>query len=505
MAAEILVNRGLGETRVAYLEDGSVKEFYVERDEGQSVVGNIYRGRVTRVLPGMQAAFVQIGLERAAFLYVDDIVTAEDVDDDEDVDEDETPKRKDQDRPSIDALLREGQEITVQVVKAPLGTKGARVTTYLTIPGRYVVYMPTIERIGVSRRITSEAERKRLKELVSSKLEAGEGGFIIRTVCEGIDGDEISQDMDFVRSLWRDVEDKAVRAPVPSLVQPDLDLVLRSTRDLFTDKVTRLCIDDAQQAEQVKKLVSRFAPHLEDRIEVYAEDLPLFDTHGVERALEQALLREIHLESGVSIVIDEAEALTAIDVNTGRFVGSHDLEATILQTNLLAAEAIAQQIRLRNLGGIIIVDFIDMQAPESRQRVHDAFVEALAADRARTHALSMSGLGLLEMTRKRVSPSLGRTLTEPCPYCDGRGRIRSRRTVCLEILREAERQAKLHPKGDILISAMPQVVAMLTDQERAHIEALEQTTGRHIIVEARAALHQEIYQVSVRASAGAEH
>jgi len=496
MAAEILVNRALGETRAAFLEDGVVKEFYVERDEGRSVVGSIYRGRVTRVLPGMQAAFVQIGLERAAFLYVDDVVTARDL---EHHDEDEeAPRRKDQPRPSIDTLLREGQELTVQVVKAPLGTKGARVTTYLTIAGRYVVYMPTIKRIGVSRRITSEAERKRLKDIVAEHQQDNEGGFIIRTVCEGLDGDEMAQDMEFVRSLWSEIEDKTAQAAVPSLIQPDLDLVLRATRDLFTDEVARMCIDDPQHVDRVKKLLLRYAPHLAARTEVYLEPQSLFDLHGVERAIEQALLREIHLKSGVSIVIDEAEALTAIDVNTGRFVGSKDLEETILETNLLAAQAIAAQIRLRNLGGIIIIDFIDMQAPESRAKVHDAFVEALSRDRAKTHTLSMSGLGLLEMTRKRVSPSLGRSLTEPCAYCEGRGRIRSRRTVCLEILREVKRKAQTHPKGDFLISAMPQVVSMLTDEERLHIEDLELSTGRNIIIEARADLHQEVFQVSVR-------
>jgi ribonuclease G len=261
MTAEILVNRGLGETRVAYLEDGVVTEFHVERDEGRNVVGNIYRGRVTRVLPGMQAAFVQVGLERAAFLYVDDVVNGDAGD--EELDEDGAPSRTSTvERPPIEALLREGQEVTVQVVKAPLGTKGARVTTYLTIPGRYVVYMPTIKRIGISRRITSEAERKRLKEVVASHQRPEEGGFIVRTVCEGLTGEEIAQDMEFVRSLWQEVADKATGAAAPSLVQPDLDLVLRSTRDLFTDEVAAFRIDDARQAERVKKLVGRFAPHL---------------------------------------------------------------------------------------------------------------------------------------------------------------------------------------------------------------------------------------------------
>lgn len=498
MTAEILVNCALGETRTALLEDGAVKEYYVERDEDRSVVGSIYRGRVTRVLPGMQAAFVQVGLERAAFLYVDDVVTPEDLK--PAVEGEDAPEPKDTPRPSINSLLREGQEITVQVVKAPLGTKGARVTTYLTIPGRYVVYMPTVKKIGVSRRITQEGERQRLKDIVVSNQAEDEGGFIIRTVCEGLEGDEISKDMDFVRSLWSDITDKSKGAPVPSLIQPDFDIILRSTRDMFTDKVACMRLDSAEHAQRVKDLLNRFAPHLAERTEVYDRAAPLFEAYGVEQALEEALLRQFHLKSGISIVVDEAEALTAIDVNTGRYVGTHDLEATILQTNLLAADAIADQIRLRNLGGIIIIDFIDMLALESREQVHDAFVLALGRDRAKTHALNMSGLGLLEMTRKRVSPSLGRTLLEACPYCDGSGRVRSKETVCLQILRETARQASLHGEGDLLIAAMPEVVAMLTDKLKPNVETLEKSTGRNIIIEARADLHQEVFQVSVRPS-----
>lgn len=501
MEVQILVNCALGETRIALLEDGEVREFYVERDHARAVVGNIYRGRVSRVLPGMQAAFVQIGLERAAFLYVDDVVQDDEPQtEDDDLDEDEPPKPPDRPRRSIAELLREGQEITVQVAKAPLGTKGARVTTYITIPGRYVVYMPTMNRIGVSRRITQETERRQLRETIQAHRKPDDGGFIARTVCAGLEASEIAKDMEFVRGLWRNIEGRAQTAVVPSLVQADLDLALRAARDLFNDDVTKMIIDDREQAERVEQLLAQSAPHLADRVEVYEEPIPLFDRFGVEPVLDQVLLREIHLRSGASIVVDEAEALTAIDVNTGRFVGTHDLEATILKTNLEATKEIATQIRLRNLGGIIIVDFIDMQQPESREQVHKAFLEELNRDRAKTHALEMSGLGLLEMTRKRVRPSLGKTLTEPCPYCDGRGRIRSRQTVGYEILREVERRARIHPGGTILVSAMPEVAIFLSEEEQEHVMALEKRIGRTIIVEARGDLHQEVYQVSVRSA-----
>ena len=499
MAAEILINRPAGEARVAFLENGVLKEIYVERDRHLGVVGNVYRGKVTRVLPGMQAAFVEIGLERAAFLYVDDIVyepaDAAEVDLLETSGDIPVPKE----RPSIVELLREGQEVIVQVAKAPLGTKGARLTCYVTIPGRYVVYMPTMRRIGVSRKITDDAERKRLRDLVTEHQTEDDGGFIVRTVCVGLGAEEISQDMEFVRSVWDEVLEGARTKPVPALLLADLDLALRATRDLFTDDVERLLVDDAEEAERIRRLLSKSAPHLLERVQVYDEPEPMFDRFGLETEVDRALLRGITLASGAEIVIDEAEALTAIDVNTASFVGSRDLEATILKTNLEAAKAIAAQIRLRNLGGIIIIDFIDMEQPESRDRVHQAFVDEIQHDRARTHILPMSGFGLIEMTRKRVRPSLSRRLTEPCPYCDGRGRIRSCATICQDVYREIERQAHAHPDGQILVSAMPEVAAALFDDPSRRLAALEEKFGRSIVVEARSDLHQETFEVLVRA------
>ena len=508
MDVEILVSREHGETRVAVLENDVIQEVHVERDHRRGVVGNIYSGRVSRVLPGMQAAFVEVGLDRAAFLYVDDVVLPGELDDEDDerlgLDDDEAEDPESRpvvseatERPTIEQLLRDGQPVTVQVAKAPIGTKGARVTTYITLPGRYVVYMPTMRRIGVSRKITSEAERRRLKELLATIRQPGEGGFIARTVCQGLDAARIQQDVEFLRSLWAEVQTKTRDQTEAGLIMPDLDLVLRATRDFFNDDVKRMLIDDAHQAERVRRLLETSAPHLADRVQLY-EGPSLFDERGVEPALRRALTREIHLKSGAAIVVDEAEALTAIDINTASFVGSKDLEATILKTNLEAIDTIVEQIRLRNLGGIIVVDFIDMQRPESRELVYTQFLEALGRDRSRTHVQPMSGLGLVEMTRKRVRPSLGKLLTEACPYCSGRGRVRSMRTMCKEIFREVERQARHHPEADIVVTAMPEVVAMLSGEEEMHLLAIEQRIGRPLVVEARSDYHQETFQVIAR-------
>jgi ribonuclease G len=518
LASSILINRAHGETRVAVLEGGMVAEIYVERDHELGLVGNIYKGRVLRVLPGMQAAFVEIGLDKAAFLYVDDVLspendhhthttdTGEHVPISEDTTEMVVPPPVAQaaahakERPSISQLIREGQEIICQVTKDPLGTKGARVSAYVSIPGRHVVFMPTMRHIGVSRRITDEAERKRLKAIVEASRRPSEGGFIVRTVSTGLEPKAIHDDMDFVRSLWSEIKERADAVPAPALLQSDLDLVLRATRDLFTREVSELLVDSTAEADRIKSLLKRFAPHLIDRVKIYDESEPIFDHYGIEPELERALMRKIGLKSGGSIVIDEAEALTAIDVNTGSFVGSRNLEATILKTNLEAVKEIVAQLRLRNLGGIIIVDFIDMEEEQNRTRVYQAFSEELLKDRAKTHVLPMSGLGLVEMTRKRVRPSLSRMLTEPCPYCEGRGRIRSKKSMCRDIFREIDRQARKHSGGVVVVNAMPEVAAMLTDDEYERLLELEAELGRSIVVEARADMHQEVFQVSVRPS-----
>ena len=524
MEATILINRAFGETRVALLEDGAAAEFYVERDHDLGLVGNIYKGRVTRVLPGMQAAFVDVGLDRAAFLYVDDVLAPSsksglktDVEDEHEEEErgelssqqladsntidgvlPPAPDEPEGTRPSIAELIREGQEIVCQVSKDPLGTQGARVTTHVTLAGRYVVFMPTTHHIGISKRIVDETERKRLRTLVEEIRGEGSGGFIVRTEGSGIDGQKLREDMDFLRSLWSEVEERGSGMGAPSLLLPDLDLVLRASRDLFTREVQRLIVDDEHEAKRVKDFLVKFGPQLVERIEVFDGPVPLFDHYGVEGELERALQRKVALKSGASIVIDQAEALTAIDVNTGRFVGKQNLEATILRTNLEAVREIVTQLRLRNIGGIIVIDFIDMESPENRERVYQAFLEELKRDRAKTHVLPISDLGVIEMTRKRVRESLGRRLTEACPYCDGRGRIRSRITVCYDIFREVLRQARRHPGADLVVSANPEIAAILTEDKADSLSALEKRIGRGVIVEARSDFHQEAFRVQLR-------
>jgi ribonuclease G len=527
MSASILINRSFGETRVALLEEGVVSEVYVERDREQGLVGNIYKGRVTRVLPGMQAAFVDIGLSRAAFLYADDVRSPDrqsklpprgprDADGEEERHgiEDEKELSADEvsliekakvdaqqqevrvERPSIASLVREGQEILCQVSKDPLGTKGARITTYISVPGRYTVFMPTTDHVGVSKRITEETERKRLRELVEGMCD-GTGGFIVRTEGAGLEADKLKEDMDFLRNLWADIEERSQRATAPALLQADLDLVLRATRDLFTREVESLTIDDPREHQRIKDFLDKFAPPLKERVELYDDaTMSLFERHNVEGELERALERKVGMKSGASIVIDQAEALTAIDVNTGGFVGKQNLEATILRTNLEAVKEIVTQLRLRNIGGIIVIDFIDMESAESRERVYAAFLEELKRDRAKTHVLPISGLGVIEMTRKRVRESLGRRLTEACPYCEGRGRIRSRSTVCHEIFREVARQKDR--EGQVMILANPEVAAMLAEDEADTLAKVETHIGRPVVVEARSDYHHEAYRVLIR-------
>ena len=524
MPATILISRTFGETRVALLEDASVSEVHVERDHDRGLVGNIYKGRVTRVLPGMQAAFVDIGLKRAAFLYADDIrppdhksrrpSPAEDADagrhhvEDEKgaTSEDLVEKAKvdvqaqepERERMAISDLVREGQEIVCQVSKDPLGTKGARITTYISVPGRYAVYMPTTDHIGISKRITEETERKRLRELVESLRVEGEGGFIVRTEGAGLESERLEEDIDFLRSLWADIDQRSKSQSAPSLLQQDLDLVLRATRDLFTREVERLIVDDEHEATRIREFLEKFSAPLKDRVEMHEGEVSLFEHHSVEGELERALQRKVGMKSGASIVIDQAEALTAIDINTGGFVGKQNLEATILRTNLEAVKEIVTQLRLRNIGGIIVIDFIDMESADARERVYQAFCEELKRDRAKTHVLPISGLGVIEMTRKRVRESLGRRLTDPCPYCEGRGRIRSGVTSCHEIFREISRQKS--KQGQVMVAANPEIAAMLAEDQADLLSKVEAHIGRSVVVEARSDFHHEAYRVYLRIS-----
>ncbi len=497
MESEILINVTFEEVRVGLVEGGQLVELYVEREKEASLVGNIYKGKVLKVLPGMQSAFVDIGLEKAAFLYVADVKAdlesyAPFLDEEEQLEL--TSIRPRNDIP-IEDLIREGQELLVQVSKDPLGTKGARVTSYVTIPGRYLVLMPGLDHVGISRRITNDEERSRLKALVDSFRPQGHG-LIVRTAAEGAQEEELRQDLEFLLLLWKDIQEKNQRCSAPMMLYSDFDLVLRSVRDMMSQDVERVVIDSQKEFQRLKEFVNTYFSKLSDKIELYQSNEPLFEAYGVEPDIARALGRKVWLKSGGYIVIDQTEAMTVIDVNTGKFVGKENLENTILQTNLEAVKEIAYQIRLRNLGGIIIVDFIDMELQENRDRVFNAFKEAMKRDKAKNTIFNISELGLIQMTRKRVRESLGRKLCEVCPYCDGKGFVLSARTICFEIFRKLQKITA--PKGTkVIITAHPEVAELLSDEKSYIIETLERTKGIEIIIKENKNIHQENYSITV--------
>lgn len=503
MSSDILVNVTREEIRVGLLEGGQVVEFYVERKRDASLVGNIYKGKVVKILPGMQSAFVDIGLEKAAFLYVADIMT--DIEDYASFLEEEyknnplehsveiVSKRGRQDLP-IEEILHEGQDMLVQVSKDPIGSKGARVTSYVTFPGRYLVLMPNVEHIGISRRISDETERTRLRGIVENIRPKGYG-LIIRTVSDGCTEEELKKDLEFLILLWENIQKKRDRVAAPSLLYSDLDLAFRSVRDLMSHDVERLIIDGEDEYERIRDFVKTYFSKLLSKIQLYTDDEPVFEAFGVELDISRALGRRVWLKSGGYIVIDQTEAMTVIDVNTGKFVGKEDLEDTILKTNLEAVKEIAYQIRLRNLGGIIIVDFIDMEKIENREKVFNAFQDAMKKDRAKNTILHISELGLIQMTRKRVRESLGRVLSESCPYCEGKGFVKSSRTLCYEIFRKITKMAH-HGGEKIIVTAHPSVAELLSDDERAGLEDIENRYGVKIIVKEDSKLHQENYEIN---------
>jgi ribonuclease G len=498
MSSEILINVTREEIRVGLLEGGQVVEFYVERKRDASLVGNIYKGKVVKILPGMQSAFVDVGLEKAAFLYVADIITEmEDYapfleEEDKSNSIELVPRRGRQDLP-IEELIQDGQEVLVQVSKDPMGSKGARATSYVTMPGRYLVLMPSLEHIGISRRISDETERARLRSIVETIKPKGYG-LIIRTASEGCTEQELKKDLEFLLLLWENIQKKRDRMVAPCLLYSDLDLAFRSVRDLMSQDVERLVIDSEDEHERIKEFVNTYFPKLLSKIELYGEGEPIFEAFGVEVDISRALGRKVWLKSGGYIVIDQTEAMTVIDVNTGKFVGKEDLEDTILKTNLEAVKEIAYQIRLRNLGGIIIVDFIDMERLENREKVFNAFLEAMKRDRAKNTILHISELGLIQMTRKRVRESLGRVLCEPCSYCEGKGFVKSPRTLCYEIFRKISKLAR-HGGEKIIVTAHPMVAELLSDEERASLEEIENRYGVKVIVREDSKLHQENYEV----------
>lgn len=481
MSEEILINITPPETRVAVVENGVVQEIIIERAERCGLVGNVYQGIVCRVLPGMQAAFVNIGLERAAFLHASDIV-GEDQD-----------SRSDH----IHELVHEGQQIIVQVVKDPLGTKGARLTTNISVASRYLVFMPSLGNTGVSQKIEDEDERKRLRDILHRFVSTSddEGGYIARTAAEAVSEEALNKDMAFLAKLWYGVKERCQASTETGLVHDDLPLALRALRDLVTPEVERVRIDSRSTVEMARPFAAKYIPDIVDRIEYYQGERPLFDLYGVEDEIQKALQRKVQLKSGGHLVIDQTEAMTTIDVNTGAFVGHRNLEETIFKTNLEAAQAICRQLRLRNLGGIIIIDFIDMSEEEHKRQVLRALEKCLARDHAKTHITEVSALGLVEMTRKRTRESLEHVLCEPCSCCNGRGSLKTAETTCYEIFREIMREARQFDVETLLVLASQEVVDRLVDEESAHLAELEEFIGKPIRLQAEALYTQEQYDV----------
>jgi ribonuclease G len=482
VSTEILVNIGTQETRVALVEGGAAQEIYVQRAARHGLVGNIYKGLVKRVLPGMQAAFVDIGLERTAFLHVADMLGSE------------TPC---QPLPPVERLLHEGQEVLVQILKDPLGTKGARLTTLLSIPSRYLVLMPFEKHVGVSTKIEGEAERARLKatlETLAAEL-APDWGVIARTAAESADADALRQDLLFLTRLWSAVSQQVAQAKCGQMVHGDLPLSMRILRDLLGTAVERVRIDNPEEARRVQQFAKVFVPQAAAKIEPYCGQAPIFDLYGVEDELNRALERKVELKSGGHLVIDQTEAMTTIDVNTGAFTGHRNLEETILKTNLEAAAAIARQLRLRNLGGIIILDFIDMKSEEHRAQVLRTLEKEVCRDPARTRVYSFSELGLVQMTRKRTRESLGHILCEPCGACSGRGCVKTVETVCHEIAREVQRAARMYDPKSFLVLAAPNVVARLQEEQSGGLAELEASLKRPIKLQPETHYQQEVFDV----------
>ena len=498
MGSEIIINSSDFETRVALLENHQVSEISVDRKKDRGITGNIYKGRVVRVLPGMQAAFVEIGQEKAAFLHASDIVLdmgeyAEMITEEDFNGGDELPVMTNSGN-AIEDLLKEGQEVLVQVTKEPIGTKGARVTAYITLPGRLLVLMPSTAKIGVSRRIQDPAERDRLRD-VATGLKPPGVGFIIRTAAEGAPEEEIRQDMDFLVRLWETIKKRRPRSRAPSLLYAELDLTFRILRDLYNTDIEAVHVDSKDELKKLTDFTKRFTPDLRESLLLYEDEEPIFEHFGVELEINRALGKKVWLKSGGYIVIDQTEALTAIDVNTGRFVGRRNLEETIVKTNMEAVQEVVYQLRLRNMGGLIIIDFIDMEKYSNRKKVFATLEEALKGDRAKSTILQISELGLVEMTRKRTRDNLASIMTEPCPYCEGRGTIKSLRTIVYEIFRQARKESSSLEGRRVVIIVHPKVADLLYEEENEYLEALEKQLKKKIVVKTDYNMHQEQYQI----------
>ncbi len=509
MTKEMIISSNGHQTLVAILEDDLVTEVFVERESQRGVVGNVYKARVSKVLPGMQSAFVDIGLERDGFLYVSDVVDTlerferleggEEDEDEEGGGESREQAREGHEEAKIEDLLREGQEIIVQVAKEPLGTKGARLTSHVTLAGRFLVFMPTVDHVGVSRKIESREERARLRGIVRDfREEHGfTGGVIIRTAAAGHADEDIFGDLAYFQRVWNEVRQRAEKSGAPSVIYREQGLVSKLLRDLLSEEFTAIRVDNEEEYHRVREVVERIMPNLLGRVKRYTKEFPIFEEYGVQSEIDKALRSKVWLKSGGYIVINQTEALVAIDVNTGRYVGKRDgrLEDTIVKTNLEATREIVRQIRLRDLGGIIVLDFIDMEERKNRQKVFQALDQELKKDRSPSKALQVADFGLIIITRKRVKQSLERVMTEPCPYCSGSGVIKSSATICYEILEELK---KIGPELDgrgVLLRVNPDIARALKEEERAVLRELQEALGKEITIRPDAHLHHEQFDV----------
>ncbi len=500
MFKELVVNVTEHETRVALMEDRILAELFIERGDDTNITGNIYKGRIQRVLPGMQAAFVDVGLTQAAFIHVDDVLEDSYAEIEEKlagVGDGDTPDTRENGPGKsnrIEEVIREGQEIVVQVAKSPISTKGARVTSHISLPGRMLVLMPTVNHVGISKRITDEEERARLKEILVS-LREEKFGYILRTAAEGAAKEQLEAEMKLLVGTWRKIMAKEKSAATPSLLNRDLTVTLRAVRDLLTDEADRLTIDSRRGHQAVTNFLGTHMPGNQVSVELYTGSEPLFDVYNLERDIARALKKKVWLKSGGYIVIEHTEALTAVDVNTGRYVGKSSFEETILKTNLEAAREIAYQIRLRNIGGIIIIDFIDMENAENQEKVFNVFQEVLKRDKSKTNVLPITELGLVQMTRKRVRRALTRMLCKPCFYCHGKGLLLSRRTICYNIYRDVIREAQDMMGVRFVIKVHPEIAEVLKGEEFHMIASLEETLGKEIRIDPEPRFHIEEFEI----------
>jgi ribonuclease G len=515
MIRQLIINETEHETRVALLEDGTIVEVFYERGDNKEITGNIYKGRIQRVLPGMQAAFIDIGLEQAAFIHVNDVVRNSDTmletyfsdhfndggtsledraqDPIDRTDELLVSLSASNGRP-IEDLLTEGQELMVHVAKSPLGSKGARVTTYISLPGRFLVLMPFSNHIGISRRIEKEVERDRLKQIVQS-LRKDNSGYIVRTASEGIAAEKLADEMGFLQKLWEAIEKKNQTLAATTLLHKELNVSLRAVRDLLTNEAEKVVTDSRKVYEDVLSFLDTYMPALKDSVTLYDAPEPIFDAYNLEWDISRALKRKVWLKSGGYIVIDQTEALCAVDVNTGRYVGTHNQDETILKTNLEAVKEIAYQIRLRDIGGIIIIDFIDMDKKPHQEKVYTALLDSLKKDRSKTHVLPISELGLVQMTRKRVRQPLHQILCEPCFYCDGQGTLMSRRSICYNIYREMLRQSRDLMGARLTLRVNPEIADLFYGEEQRLAEDLEDKFGRQIVIYPNPTYHLEQFDL----------